>query len=462
MAQLLEESRAESAHLARRPHDRRWLRACVARLVMPDMPTYRPEAPPAAAWVAGLILARRDAGILDADEVRVLEARITEVLGAEVLSKLRLIWRAAQATADTDAEAMMEHARAWREVLAALRQQPESRANSFTRTAAECVRRVAGGEAQEAASEVEAATASQSARKSRVEERERKVAARASAAHQARRVFAPGTPQPIPHSKSDSPQVRNPVAGTRPPTAGEKVAAGRLGRALRVAAHRERVSTRVPTTTPPGRLSMRGALARDAQRSAGQIPTAAPWHRTRYQRAPNPSLRFGVALDVSGSMKDACGPIASAAWILAKAVAVTGRDSTFAAVTFDKCITAITAPGRTPSQVTELEAVGGGHCLGGAINVLDAALGLTSAGTGGRLLAIASDGRFTPEQWAEANSCLGALRNSGCALLWLTFAPDPHDVLRRAAPDVPRIELGAPAQAVDVLAKAATSALHSA
>ena len=62
---------------------------------------------------------------------------------------------------------------------------------------------------------------------------------------------------------------------------------------------------------------MRGALAADAQRAAGAVPTAQPFTRTTRTTVPTPPLQLGIACDVSGSMVEFAGPVASAAWILA-------------------------------------------------------------------------------------------------------------------------------------------------
>ncbi|MGX1757212.1 hypothetical protein ACWIG5_09930 [Streptomyces lydicus] len=80
-AQLLEESRAEHAHLHRRPDDRRFLRVTVHTLVLQDFTTETPTDRWQAVMAAALILARRDAGILDPDETEPLENTITSILG---------------------------------------------------------------------------------------------------------------------------------------------------------------------------------------------------------------------------------------------------------------------------------------------------------------------------------------------------------------------------------------------
>ena len=84
----------------------------------------------------------------------------------------------------------------------------------------------------------------------------------------------------------------------------------------------ERTATTVASATPPGRLRMREALSADAQRAAGALPTATPFTRTIRRRVPAPPLRVGIACDVSGSMSAFAGPVASAAWILARAAEI--------------------------------------------------------------------------------------------------------------------------------------------
>ncbi|TMQ82633.1 hypothetical protein ETD83_41300, partial [Actinomadura soli] len=142
-ALALEESRIEVAQIRRRPADRRWIRACVTRLVFAEFtsPTAPPAAtsattPPAASsgtppvttpntamtpWNAGyaaaLLLARTDAGILKPAETGKLAAAVLGVLGPTRLSALSALWHLAHATRDDDADTMMDLARRWCRIL---------------------------------------------------------------------------------------------------------------------------------------------------------------------------------------------------------------------------------------------------------------------------------------------------------------------------------------------------------
>ncbi|MFB7636684.1 hypothetical protein ACFC0M_37865 [Streptomyces sp. NPDC056149] len=453
--QILEESRAELAHLHRRPGDRRYLRTAVQTLILTDFTSTAPSDRWQAALAAGLLLARRDTGILDPDETQTLEHTLTGILGPDLVHTLTDIWTAAHATGDRDGEAMLDHARAWCQALSA---DPTGtppppaptggRVGELAEAVGKVVSQVQANEAAQAAAEAKVTAA----RAARAQAKTDQAARARQAAQTAEKVFN-SNGRPFTPCDSRNGRDRSPVTGTRAPEAGEKAAAGRLARVLRAAAYRERTATVTASVAPPGRLNMRQALARDAQRAAGATPTATPWTRTVHRPTPTPPLRVGIAVDVSGSMHRATAPIASAAWILAKATALTDPDSRSATVAYDRSVTAITAPGRAPRTVTQFGVKGRGHCLAEATDALTAGLGLDRPGAG-RLLVIASDGYYNPIEAARAANRITALRKTGCAVLWLAFAPDP-----RPLPGTTVVELTDPAQAITAIAKAATAAL---
>ncbi|MFD7169713.1 VWA domain-containing protein [Streptomyces violascens] len=455
-AQLLEESRAEHAHLNRRPGDRRFLRSAVHVLILADCTAKGVSDRWQAATAAGLILARRDAGILDPDETEPVHGSVTQILGPDLLATLTAIWTAAHTTGDTDGQAMLEHAEAWCQALGANYADPEP--------APEPQPGVHSGELAGAIGavlgRVQANEAAQNAAQARVDAartapagaRATRAARQREAARVAEKVFAPGG-RPYTPGKAAPGRRRSPVSATRPPTPAEKAAAGQLARALRAAAYRERTPTVTASAAPPGRLNMRQALAREAQLAAGATPTATPFTRTTYRPSPAPPLRVGIAVDVSGSMDIAAAPIASAAWITAQATALTDPDSRSATVAYDQSVTAITTPGRAPGRVTQFDARGMGHRLAESIDALTGALGLDRPGAG-RLLVIASDGYYHPDEATRASQRITALRTDGCAVLWLAFAPDPHPL-----PGATLIELADPAQAATAIGQAAIAAL---
>lgn len=460
-AEILEESRAERRHLTRRPGDVRYLRACATDLVMQGMGANIPDNAWSAASAAALILARRDAGILEPAEVADLEDEVTKILGEDTLAALAEIWRAAHETADDDTDAMLEHGRTWCALVAANPTAPEPRAEVPTAISGGIQAAIGKTAANIAATEAVREAAEQAAQAELDRAAAEKIKAKKAKASRARRaedtaraVFAPNAATFTPGGANGG-IAPTPVIGTRLPTAAEKAAAGRLARGLRQAAYRERVETVTASAAPPGRLNMRGALARDAQKAAGASPTALPWVHTARRATPTPPLRVGIAVDVSGSMSAAAGPIASAAWILAKAAAMTDPDSRTATIAYDQCLTAITRPGRAPQRVTRFAANGGGHALGDAIDALDAALQLSRPGAG-RLLVIASDGIYQPFETAAAAERISALSAAGCAVLHLHF---PGGWWSSPIPGAPLLALTDPATAPDEIAKAATAAI---
>ncbi len=215
----------------------------------------------------------------------------------------------------------------------------------------------------------------------------------------------------------------------------------------------ERTATTVASATPPGRLRMREALTADAQRAAGALPTAAPFTRTIRRRVPAPPLRVGIACDVSGSMSAFAGPVASAAWILARAAgAITGTRT--ATVIYGEKVRPITRPGHVPAEVTEFTATDGTEKFCQAIDALDDALTLSRPGAA-RLLVIVSDGQYTPDEREGGQQRITRLARSGCGILWL--APDSNwsDPMGHTQVAV----LDDPAATAGAIARAATRAL---
>jgi hypothetical protein len=132
-------------------------------------------------------------------------------------------------------------------------------------------------------------------------------------------------------------------------------------------------------------------------------------------------------------MASFAGPVASAAWILARAPAtITGTKT--ATVIYGDTVRPITRPGRKPAQVTEFAAVDGTEKFCKAVDALDAALDLARPGTA-RLLDIVSDGRYTADERTGGQQRLTRFARSGCGILWL--APTAGQPTRCPAPRSP-------------------------
>jgi len=456
-AMLLEEPRMEAAQVRRRPDDRHWLRASATNLILADIDVTDPARAPQmttadAAQTAALLLARVDGGILTITETAPVAAVIETILGADLLAQLRGLWREALATADDDAETMIDLGRRWCQAIGTDPDNPDPDLadaepsggsgvpSPLTQAIGQALANVARAVADETPPQDPAAVAAA--------QRAAADATRAAAEATARTVFSGAHHNPKGHGKTTT-------AGTRTPTADERAAARMFARALSTAGVRDRVPVKSTSTIPPGRLRMRGALAADAQRAAGAMPTAEPFTRTTRRVAPAPPLRLGIACDVSGSMEYLREPVASTAWILADAATRATVPVTTATVIFGAHVRPITHPGAAPTVVTEFKADDGSHDIATATTALDGALGLSHPGAA-RLLVIVSDGHFDHDERAAGVRQVDRLRASGCAVLWLTTDQwdTPFD-------GVTVHQLTTPTATATAIGRAATAALRA-
>ncbi|WP_246351615.1 VWA domain-containing protein, partial [Nocardia barduliensis] len=442
-AKLLEESRIEAAQLRRRPDDRHWLRASATEIVIGDNggETAAAQIPPtiyAAAHNAALVLGRVDAGVLEKSECAALLLEIESILGTDTLAKLRAIWREAHTVADADTAAMLELGQRWFDIVGPdphAAPLPGSKLGAAIRaTVAAIAREVAANPVP--ADPAESAAA---ARRAAADTAER-------AQRLAENVFGDG----------GVPGISRIVRRTRTPLAKEQSAARVLARALDSAAARERATVKTTSVVPPGRVRMRGVLARQAQLAAGAIPTAEPFTRTTRKNSPHPPLQVGIACDVSSSMSKFATPVSSAAWIIARAAELAAMPATTATVTFGDTVTPITYPGTAPAQVTEFGCPDGNHAIDFAIVALEGALGLARPGAA-RLLVIISDGIYTGLNRDRAQKRLDALRAAGCAVLWLAPARGRVNPLKNSNPHL----LTDPATTAAEIARAATAAVRA-
>ena len=443
-ARQLEESRIEGRQAGRRPGDRRWLRACATKLVLADFAAAAAE--PASGREAGaaaaLLLAREDAGILEPAETAPVAAKVEAAIGTGALARLRATWREFHAVADDDLRTRIRLGRRWCRILGL---DPDAAPpapliitipSELAKALAKAIEEIAEAVAADFAPPPPFPPAA-------AERRDHEKAVRGDAERAAREVFG----------RKMRPRA---VTGTRDPREEEAAAARRLTRALREATAGQRTAVTATSKVPPGRLRMGKALASRAQRAAGAVPTAEPFTRTRSRRVPAPPLRVGIACDISGSMGAFAGPVASAAWILARAAGHLPSALT-ASVLFGKGVYALTRPGdKRPAQVTDFTATSSTESACRAIDALDGALGLSSPGTA-RLLVIVSDAMFVaPGEPAGVQQRITRLHRAGCGVIILT--PRGYAAICTYT-DCQVTEAASPADAIDAIARAATRAL---
>lgn len=414
IAMVLEESRAEGRQRARRRGDRRWLRHMVNVLVnADDVPV---DDPWHAAYGAGLLLARVDARILTAKDVKAVRAAVTGILGRKRLAQLRDIWREAHTVADTDAERMIDLAWRWCRVLgidpARQPDTPTPDEGEFAGALAAAV----GGFLAAAAGLTPATYAEQ----------------HISGRH--------GIPA---------------FWTLRDPTAQEQQAARTLAARLRAARTSSVEPATRPSAIPPGRLRTRAAITADAQRAAGQMPTAQPWQQRATLPPHKPKLHLAVLVDVSGSMRAFAEPMSSAAWILANGARRT--DATVTTIAFGSAVTLVVPPHQKPAQVQQMLARGGSDRFTDAVKLADQLLPLRHRGSV-RLLAVVSDGDFGTHT-QPAQRLITTLHRSGCAVLWL----HPGDTSGcHTYTHTTTVTVTDPISAIDVIADAAVTALTQA
>jgi hypothetical protein len=441
-ANELEESRIEARQAGRRPGDRRWLRACATKIILDDFTVAgaEPASPREAGLAAALLLAREDAGILEPAETATVAAKVEAIIGPGALARLRATWREVHQTDDGDMKAMTRLARRWCRILGL---DPDAAPPAPIEIDLSDLLDAIRDAIQQLSDAVEGDfTPPPPFPAGTMQKREEEEQARSTADRAARDTFGRKTPPPA-------------VDGTRDPRDDEAAAARRLARALResTAGGRDKVTT--TSKVPPGRLRMGKALAARAQRAAGAVPTAEPFTRTTSRRVPAPPLRLGIACDISGTMTGFTAPVASAAWILARAAGHLPSAIT-ATVLYGSRVHALTWPGQTPARVTDFRAIDTTERFCRALDALDGELGLSRPGTA-RLLAIVSDTAYTDQEIEGGQRRITRLARTGCGILILRpkdgFRPD-HEWT-----DCQVIEIEDPADTIDAIARAATRAL---
>ncbi|MCX4387304.1 VWA domain-containing protein [Micromonospora peucetia] len=412
VANLLEESRAENRQRGRRRGDRRWLRHTVTTLLNPA------DAPVDDAWhaahLAGLLLARVDARIITAKDIKGVRAAITGVLGRKRLLQLRDVWRQAHATDDTDAEQMIDLGWRWCRILDIdPHQQPQAPAADPG---------VFPGLLAQALADYLAHTAGLTP----AQYRDQQITTRHCA----------------------------PATWTRrDPTDAERAATRTLAARLRRArTHSPEPDTR-PSTVPPGRLRTRHAITAQAQIAAGTMPTATPWQRRHHLPPPKPTLHLGVIVDASFSMHPWAAPMSSAGWILAHAAA--SNQAVTATIAFGSDATLLVGPRQHPTHVLELGTGGGSTAFTDAVKLADGLLQLRQPGRL-RMLAVVSDGDLPDID--PAQRLITTLHRAGCPVLWLR----PADLDGHTFTDTTTLPVADPVQAIGHIADAATTALEHA
>lgn len=436
---LLEESRIEGLGVQIMPENALFLRSSAMELSFKgaDEGLDEMNATEGLAQLAGLALARVDAGVLDEFDVALLEEHITNELGKDVVDTLRSIWIEFQSlnglpsdhirganlakkwveTIDATSKARGEKPTPEIEICFGLPDEGKSESGSGSGSI-ELPEAVKGAlEALEKAVEkAMVETADALAEQEADEKRAEVIKAKQSEAtrqtqnkEEAGKIFS--TASGVGDGKSGSR-----LEAVRPPKPQERASAVRLAQLLDKAKYRERSITEVKTHEPAGRLRMRTAIQNKALEAKGIRETNPAWRKTVRKHNDDPTISIGVMVDISGSMRTAMNPMASIAWILSEA----GRrvQAKSAMVYFGSGVFPTLKVGQRLEQVSVYSATDSTEEFGKAYSALDGALNLV-AGDGVRLLVIVSDGNFRGDQDKAVLSALAECERNGVGVLWI-------------------------------------------
>ena len=423
---LLEEGRIEAFGTRLMPSNKSFLRACALEIVLGDMKDVDPESISSVRGIAKLMAlscARVQAGVLSPNDIRPLTDIFDLVAPKGLFEELRPLWTQFQILDPKFAlPRMYDIARKWAEIVtkyakeAGQDAQSESGKGEPSDEARKVARQIMGALAEAAeATEFEATAEAMS--QQTLEENEEIVEQRASQA-EARKQAKKVANQVFSHSSGPSgvKKTSSKLQEERLPTALERASAVRIAQALERAKYRDRVRIEAESVTPPGRLRTRAVVQGRAMRARGVMDTTAPWNRVQRKHVDDPNLTIGVMVDISGSMRSAMEPLASAAWILSESTRrVHGRT---AMVYYGDDVFPTLKAGQHLDKVRVYSASDSTEEFGKAFQALDGALDLLN-GSGARLLVVVSDGHYRSDQQRIVEEVMRQCDRAGVAVLWL-------------------------------------------
>jgi hypothetical protein len=417
---LLEEGRIETQGVWHKPDSLNFLRSCAMEIVIADAKEMEASTSTtqSCASAIGLVLARVDAGIIDADEVAGIEKQVLDFLGEEVVSKLREISKTFRETIidfPTQGETLLyplakEWAKIIRDVKEEKGEKDEQMAQAFAQALMEAL--------EEASDEMSVSTSMALSDQQMSEEMAEEAKAKADQAKEendnkdvAKKVFNKSTTETGGNTNSTLVEVRK-------PTSAERIAAVTISKMLEKAKYRDRDATEITSIIPPGRLRSRALVQNAAMKSRGIVQQTEAWRRTVRKQTEETTLTVGVMVDISGSMGDAMKPMATTAWVMSEATRrVQGR---CAMVYYGSDVFPTLKAGQHLEEVRVYSASDSTEKFDKAFRALDGALNLLN-GSGARLLVIVSDGQYTHEEKIKARHWTKRCAESGVAVLWLPF-----------------------------------------
>jgi hypothetical protein len=418
----LEESRIEARGVSDNPKNKVFLRASALSLVVSDMTSTAESLSSVsqAGRLAGLLMSRVDAGVLDADDIIAVAPVIERILGEEVITKLRGVWSEFQShTYDANALPLYDLAREWVRILNEKAKEvgeetPEERQQAFAEMMsalaedAEATAIQAMGEASDQQQSEEWAEIASSSAKSAQEQREHR--AEADKVFRKKEVKEDG--------EAETSRSRSRLSESRPPSSKERASAVKVAQLLEKAKYRERSETVIKSIIPPGRLRTRALVQNSALKAKGVNQQVEAWRRTARKHTEDPTLTIGVMVDISGSMSMAMQPMAVTAWVLSEA----GRrvQANSAMVYYGSDVFPTLKKGQHLTEVKVFTAPDNTEKFDRAFKALNGELSLLN-GSGARLLVIASDGQYVEPEREKARQWVKSCTDNGVAVVWLEY-----------------------------------------
>jgi hypothetical protein len=459
----LEETRIEAAGVYTMPGNRGFLRATALDIVLADVKGLTElSSTAAAAQLAGLTLARIDAGVLEEEDVEEVGEVITQALGEELLQALRSVWKRFQMHQEHyNPLPLYELAKEWAKLVSdAVKERGEDSPQEGSSSSKELIQEMLDA-LQESAESTSIYAGSELADQQTAEEWKEVVSEKSQKAKEAKEakqaaqdVFASG----IGTGPSVNTRTSSRLVETRNPTGPERAAAVKVAQMLDKAKYRERSETDIKSVLPPGRLRTRAIVQNAALKSKGIMAQSEPWKRTVRKHTDDPTLTVGVMVDISGSMSRAMEPMAVTAWVMSEAAK--RAQARCAMAYFGDSVFATLAPGQHLNDVNVYSANDSTETFNKGFKSLDGALDLLN-GSGARLLVVVSDGEYTPPETERAQQWMKRCQQSGVAVLWLSFSSHARGARRiTVGTDVVLLEGELnPAEAASEIGKAAAMAL---
>lgn len=414
---LLEESRIERKGVIEIPANQLFLRASALGLALEGLDEERLtkiSEVRVMAHLAGLALARVDAGVVKLSDVATTYDKALEILGEELFDELRSLWCEFQQLRNDETFAGLEIARKW--VKALDTKDPEGKNEGGAGSLPEFVKDLIEALGSDA-SGTSVAVAMDLADQQMGEEWKEEVSKRSNDTKKKNEAKKESDEVMSKSIGSEGSSSRSSLMEQRNPTSNERASAVKIGQMLEKAKYRERSETVVKSHAPVGKLKTRVAIQNKALESKGVRETNPAWHNKTRKHTDDPTLSIGVMVDISGSMSSAMESMATTAWVMSEA----GRriQAKTAMVYFGSDVFPTLKVGQKLDKVSVYSAPDGTEMFHKAFLALDGSLNL-SYGTGVRMLVVVSDGNYTGNETEHAKRVMKSCEANGVAVLFIT------------------------------------------